>query len=181
MTKLLIVDVQKDFCEGGSLGCEGGYRVAGEIDKLLLSDHGYSEVIASRDWHEHDSSNGGHISDDPDYVDTWPSHCLQDAPGSDYAFVNHGRVDTHVRKGQGVPAYSALEGWTLDNKQWYPNPAEEYHVCGIATDYCVKATVLGLLDTGAEVTVLTGLCAPVTQDGGDAALEEMREAGAKIF
>lgn len=190
MTKLLIVDVQADFCEGGALPCEGGWRTARRITNYLAGHVAnlpvYTEVIASRDFHRPDDDNGGHFSDDPDYVDTWPPHCVAATDGADYAFDNEARLPiTHIVKGFGEPAYSALEGDRAldpdpDSSRWAPDIREDYHVCGIATDYCVKQTVLDLLKAGARVTVLKDLCVGVTREGHEAALLEMQDAGANL-
>lgn len=183
MTTLIVVDVQADFCEGGPLACKAGWRTARKISRWIASNP-YDSVIASRDWHDPDSSNGGHISDEPDFVDTWPQHCVRGTEGSEYAFTNDKQVPiTHVVKGLGVPAYSVMEGSYADG---FGNVSDlswdgvDIEVCGIATDYCVKATVLDFLEAGANVTVLEDLCAPVSYEGHEAAIKEMQEAGATI-
>jgi nicotinamidase/pyrazinamidase len=99
---LLVVDVQNDFCEGGALAVSGGHEVAAAVSELIAGDHGYALVVASRDWHDPHSDNAGHFDD-------WPVHCVQDTPGAEYApGLDTTGVDVHVRKGRGVPAYSAF-------------------------------------------------------------------------
>lgn len=194
MTALIIVDVQKDFCPGGSLACPRGHEVAGFIEEYLDKErelknvqakYAYEYIIASRDYHDPSSDNGGHFSETPDFVDTWPAHCVQGTEGADYALNFPGELEIyHVTKGMGRPAYSVLEGYDAEygvpvtENVW---SGQDVHVCGIATDYCVKATVLDLLELGASVTVLAGLCAPVTEETGELALAAMRDAGAKII
>ena len=175
---LLVVDVQNDFCEGGSLAVDGGIAVAGRISDLVNANHGYTLVVASRDWHDPDSSNDGHFED-------WPAHCVQGTPGSDYApaFDTTG-VDVHVRKGQGVPAYSAFEG-TTDDGQSLVQVLQEHSVtaldvCGIATDYCVRASALDARAAGLDVRLLPDLHAGVAADTSAAALDEMRSAGVEV-
>lgn len=172
---LLVVDVQNDFCEGGSLAVEGGHDVAAGVTELLAGDHGYGLVVASRDWHEPHSSNGGHF-------DEWPVHCVEGSQGSDYApgFDTTG-VDVHVRKGQGVPAYSAFEGVTDDGRALTEVLRDRgitaVDVCGIATDHCVRASALDATRAGFKVRLLDGLHAGVAEETIASALDEMRAAG----
>src|SRR5690606_22254312 len=82
---LLIVDVQNDFTEGGALAVAGGDAAASGISDLLAAQAGdYAVIIASRDWHDADSDNGGHFSTAPDYTDSWPVHCVADTEGAAY-------------------------------------------------------------------------------------------------
>ncbi|CAN5374944.1 isochorismatase family protein [soil metagenome] len=184
---LVIVDVQNDFVEGGSLAVTGGRDVAAAIS-LHLESHagGYAAVIASRDWHDADSTNGGHFhapGEEPDFATTLPVHCVSTGHGSDYApDLDLSQVTHHVRKGMGAPAYSAFEGVTEDGA----TVASVLHglgitgvdVVGIATDYCVRATVLDARAQGLDVTLLPGLHAGVAPETSQAALAEMQAAGA---
>lgn len=186
---LIVVDVQNDFVEGGSLGVDGGREVAGRITQHLL-DHAaeYVVVAASRDWHHSDDSNGGHFhqpGEDPDYVTTWPVHCVQGQPGSDYApELATDAVTHHVVKGMGVPAYSAFEGVTDAGERLADvlRDAGVSHVdvTGIATDHCVRATALDAREAGFEVRLLAGLHAGVAPQTSAAALEEMASAGVEV-
>lgn len=181
MTKLLIVDVQRDFCEGGSLACEGGHKVAEAIGDFLTDNAGrYDAVYASRDYHIGGMDNGGHFADDPDFLDSWPAHCVQGTEGAEYAFdTTH--VDYHIVKGMGVPAYSVLEGVYADSgDRFLVEEGEDWDVVGIATDYCVLQTVGDMLEAGANVTVLTDFIVPVTPETGADALEAMWAAGARL-
>jgi len=186
---LVIVDVQNDFVEGGSLGVTGGREVAMRIS-AHLADHAdeYAAVVASRDWHEDHGTNGGHFAApgiEPDFVTTWPVHCVSTAHGSDYApeLVTE-RVTHHVRKGVGEAAYSAFEGLTDDGSTLADVLAglgvTEVDVTGIATDYCVRATVLDARRAGLGVRLLPGLHAGVEPDSSAAALVEMAAAGAEV-
>ncbi|HHU10158.1 MAG TPA: isochorismatase family protein [Intrasporangiaceae bacterium] len=175
---LLVVDVQNDFCEGGSLAVEGGHAVAAGVSDLINGEHPYDLVIASRDWHEPDSSNGGHFDD-------WPAHCVQGTPGAEYApQLDTAGIDVHVRKGQGAPAYSAFEGTTEDGRTLLEVLSEagvtDLDICGIATDYCVRASALDARGADLRVRLLDGLHAGVAADTSATALTEMRTAGVEV-
>ncbi|MCU1542272.1 MAG: amidase [Microbacteriaceae bacterium] len=183
---LFIIDVQNDFTEGGALGVEGGAAVAAGVTRLLAQHPGvYDHVFASRDWHAADSDNGGHISDHPDFVDTWPPHCIAGTPGGEYhPALDTSAVDVHVKKGQGVPAYSIFEGTTDDGATVSATldrlAVTDIDVVGIATDYCVRASALDALSGGRSVRVLADLVAGVAADSSAAALVELEAAGAQI-
>ena len=183
---LFIIDVQNDFTEGGSLGVDGGDAVAAGISALLAQHPDrYSHVFASRDWHDGTNDNGGHFSDTPDYVDTWPSHCVAGTAGAEYnPALDTSAVDVHVRKGQGKPAYSIFEGTTTDESTVADLldrlGVTHIDVAGIATDYCVRASVLDAIAAGRQVRVLADLVAGVAADSSAAALVELEAAGAEI-
>ena len=186
---LLIVDVQNDFVEGGSLGVTGGRAVATRISEHLAAHAGeYAAVVASRDWHHAEGTNGGHFAEpgtEPDFNTTWPVHCVSTSDGSDYApELDTSRVTHHVRKGMGVPAYSAFEGVTDDGSDLATVLRDlgvtSLDVTGIATDYCVRASVLDARRLGLEVRVLDGLHAGVAPATSEAAVAEMAEAGARV-
>jgi len=183
---LLVVDVQNDFTEGGALAVQGGSAVAQGITRLLEADpEAYDVVIASRDWHDADNDNGGHFHPEPDYVDSWPEHCVAGSTGAEYHpdFATH-HVDLHVRKGQGIPAYSAFEGTTNDGGTLHAEldrlGVTEVDVAGLATDYCVLASALDALASGRRVRILTDLVAGVAPDSSAAALERLTAAGAAL-
>lgn len=182
---LLVVDVQNDFVEGGSLACDGGRSVASRIADHVAKLPPEVLVIASRDDHEPDSDNGGHISAHPDFVDSWPPHCIDGTPGQDYvdAFAAS-RRDIEVLKGQGRPAYSAFEGTTASAQSLAAALAgagvTELDICGIATDYCVRASALDARRLGFDVRLLRELCAGVAPESSAAALDEMARAGVTI-
>lgn len=189
MRGLLIVDVQNDFTEGGALGCDGGAAVAAGITRFLADNAtNYEVIIASRDWHDADNDNGGHFAGpgaEPNFVSTWPVHCVAGTSGADY----HPHFDTthvthHVKKGQGVPSYSMFEGVTDDGRT-VAQVLDEHKVTavdvvGIATDYCVLASSKDALGVGREVTVLTDLVAAVSPETGQAALGELQGLGAEV-
>lgn len=183
---LLIVDVQNDFTEGGALAVTGGDAVASAITDFLAERAGdYQVIIASRDWHDPDGDNGGHFSDAPDFVDTWPVHCVAGAEGAAYdALLVTDAVTHHVLKGQGKPAYSMFEGVTDagDTVGAILTAAGVLgaDVVGIATDYCVRASALDAIAHGVEVRIFTDLIAGVAAQSSAAALAEMAHAGAEL-
>ncbi|MGY3566972.1 isochorismatase family protein [Sinomonas sp. RB5] len=186
---LVIVDVQNDFCEGGSLAVDGGAAAASRIT-AFLAEHAsdYDAVVTTQDWH---IDPGRHFSDHPDFVDSWPPHCVAGSPGAEFhRNLDVAEVDAMFRKGQYTAAYSGFEGHlaqygdaagdagdsaTLDG--WL----REHHigavdVVGIATDYCVRATALDAARSGYATRVLTGLCAGIADDLGPT-YEELKGSG----
>ncbi len=186
MRALVIVDVQNDFCPGGSLGTARGTEVATMIGNYQVSElaeqNSYAHTVATQDWH---IDPGAHFSDSPDFVDSWPRHCVAETEGAQmHQAVKTGRVDAFFRKGGYEAAYSGFEG-TADGvglADWLrERKVTTLDVVGIATDHCVRATVLDALQAGFEVRVLTGMCAAVDNARGDAAFEEMEHAGAELI
>ena len=183
MTRALIVaDPQRDFCEGGSLGVAGGAAAVSRIDSLLRSDHGYAHLIATRDHH---IDPGAHFSDAPDFLDSWPRHCVVGTPGAEFhdqlTFRDFAAV---FYKGQYAPAYSAFEGVTADGEMltaWLQaRGVDQLDICGIATDYCVRATALDAVREGFQTTVLLDLTAAVAPDRVDEVSAELVNAGVAI-
>jgi len=188
MRGLLIVDVQNDFTEGGALGVDGGTAVARGITAYLAQHRSdYDVVIASRDWHNSEGDNGGHfaLDSEPNFVDTWPVHCVAGTFGAEYhPELDITEVDVHVKKGQGEPAYSMFEGITDDGhtvqEVLEARGITSVDVVGIATDHCVRASALDALSGGQDVTVLTDLIAAVASDTGEKALNELVAHGATL-
>ncbi|QYH37021.1 isochorismatase family protein [Salinibacterium sp. M195] len=185
VSALFIIDVQNDFTEGGALGVAGGAAVAADITTFLWANaQDYCVVIASRDWHDATNDNGGHfaVDEEPNFVDTWPRHCVAGTTGAEYhPALNTEQISLHVRKGQGVPAYSIFEG-TTDDGETVPAlldrlGVDRIDVAGIATDYCVLASAMDAAASGRKVSVLTKLTAGVAPESSVAALATMKEAG----
>jgi nicotinamidase/pyrazinamidase len=185
---LLIIDVQNDFTEGGALGVDGGAAVAAAITAHTRTHADeYALVVASRDWHDATGDNGGHFATDaaPNFVTTWPVHCVAGSTGAEYhPAIDASLIDVHVRKGQGVPAYSIFEGTTdeggtlvglLDERD-----IDAVDVVGIATDHCVRASALDALAAGRSARVLSDLVAGVAPDPSAAALAEIVAAGGEV-
>lgn len=186
---LLIIDVQNDFCEGGSLACAGGAAVAQQITDYLTNHKAeYDYVIASRDWHDAGNDNGGHFAAagaNPDWVNSWPVHCVAGSPGAEYhPNLDSSLIDIHVEKGQGKPAYSLFEGSTPDGTPITETLTKlgisDVDVCGIATDYCVLASSLDARTAGYEVRVLTDLITGVAAESSEAALSRLVSEGCKL-
>lgn len=183
---LFIVDVQNDFTEGGALAVAGGAAVASAITAHLAEHSGeYDLIVASRDWHNADDDNGGHISATPDFVDTWPVHCVADTDGAAYhPALDVSAITHHVKKGQGVPAYSLFEGRTDAGESVASLLSAcgvlSVDVVGIATDHCVRASVMDAIEHGIDVRVLLAMTAGVAPDSSQRAVEEMGHAGAEI-
>jgi nicotinamidase/pyrazinamidase len=178
---LLVVDVQNDFCEGGSLAVTGGASVAARIGDLLGRDErgGYPVVVATRDHH---IDPGDHFSHEPDFVDSWPPHCVVGTEGAEFhpALVPR-PFDAVFHKGEHEAAYSGFEGSTLDDEplaDWLRERGiDEVEVCGLAADYCVRATALDAAAAGFRTHVLLDLTAAVAPDRFGATLEAFDAAG----
>ncbi|GGM57049.1 isochorismatase family protein [Microbacterium saperdae] len=184
---LLIVDVQNDFTEGGALAVAGGDAVASAVSTYLSAHAGdYGVIVASRDWHDAEGDNGGHFADTPDFVDTWPVHCVAGTDGAEYdPLLETSAVTHHVRKGQGVPAYSMFEGVTDADETvgavLTASGVLDVDIVGIATDHCVRATALDAVAHGVRVRILTDLIAGVGVASSEAALAELAHAGAELI
>jgi nicotinamidase/pyrazinamidase len=176
---LIIVDVQNDFCEGGSLAVSGGAAVAAGIS-LVLDKAGdrWDHVVATKDWH---IDPGAHFSAHPDFVDSWPAHCVVGTGGADFhPELATGRIEAVFHKGEQQAAYSGFEGHADDGAglaEWLrERDVTEVEVVGIATDHCVRATALDSVAAGFATTVLLDLTAGVAAATTEAALQEFRTA-----
>ncbi|GAA2671296.1 isochorismatase family protein [Nonomuraea recticatena] len=184
---LIIVDVQKDFCEGGSVPVKGGAdRAAAIADLVQRADGQYAFVVATRDHH---IDPGAHFSDNPDFQDSFPVHCVLGSEGSEFhpdfaPAVDSGHVDEVFFKGANSASKSGLEGSTKDGttlSAWLKaREIAELDVVGIATDHCVKATALDGARAGFTVRVLLDYTAGVAADTTRTALDELRRAGVAL-
>jgi nicotinamidase/pyrazinamidase len=183
---LIVVDVQNDFCEGGSLAVGGGAQVASDIGELLhhwtrRDDQApaYDLVVASKDHHV---DPGHHWSKQPDFVESWPVHCRVGTDGEAFhPNLDPQPFDAIFLKGAHEAAYSAFEGRTVDGDglaEWLrAHQVAQVDVCGIATDYCVRATALDARQEGFETRVILDLCTGVAPESTEQALAEMTAAG----
>jgi nicotinamidase/pyrazinamidase len=185
---LIVTDVQNDFCEGGSLPVPGGARVAADIGAVLRAwaTRGaeaatYDHVVATKDHH---IDPGAHWSREPDFVDSWPVHCRVGTDGEAFhPNLDPQPFDAIFLKGEHVAAYSGFEGKhdEVGLADWLrSHEVERVDVCGLATDYCVRATALDAVENGFTTHVLADLCAGVAPETTRKALAEMRAAGVDI-
>ncbi|WP_227998824.1 nicotinamidase [Nocardia australiensis] len=178
---LIIVDVQNDFCEGGSLAVSGGAAVATRIsDHLAASD--YAAIVATRDYH---IDPGAHFSENPDFLDTWPPHCRVGTPGAEFhPNLELTPIQETFSKGEYAAAYSGFEGAASDGTplaEWLRSrDIDAVDVVGIATDHCVRATALDAESEGFDTRVLLGLTAGVSPATTATALERLRAAGVEL-
>ncbi|NQD88646.1 isochorismatase family protein [Paenarthrobacter sp. CM16] len=201
---LIIVDVQNDFCEGGTLAVEGGAAIAGAITEYVdANQQHFDHIVATQDWH---IEPGEHFSDDPDMVDSWPPHCRARTKGAElHEDLDPEYIQAYFRKGQYTAAYSGFEGVlapeddvptgdlkagaavaeVLDEDaigldDWLQShDVEDVVVVGLATDYCVKSTALDAVQAGYNTTVIAGLTAGIAEDLSEA-LDEMEAAGVEV-
>jgi len=186
---LIVVDVQNDFCEGGSLAVDGGAEVAFRIGELLHhwahkdpKAPDYQVVVATRDHHV---DPGDHFSDEPDFDRSWPAHCVVGTDGEAFhPNLDPQPFDAVFLKGEHAAAYSGFEGRTSDGStlvDWLRrHDVTDVDVCGIATDYCVRATALDAVRDGFATRLLESLCAGVAPTSTASALSEMRHAGVRV-
>lgn len=188
-TALIVVDVQNDFCEGGSLAVAGGADVAYAIAEILKRWHEaepeereYDHVVATRDHH---IDPGDHFSDDPDYATSWPPHCVADSDGAAFhPNLDPQPFDAVFSKGEYAAAYSGFEGTSHDGAMladWLRSrDVTTVDIVGIATDHCVRATALDAARERFDTRVLLDLTAGVALDSTERALTEMRTAGVRL-
>jgi nicotinamidase/pyrazinamidase len=184
---LIVVDVQNDFCEGGSLPVAGGSEVAASITDLVAQcTAGYTHVVATRDHH---IDPGGHFSATPDFATSWPVHCVAGTEGVGFhpnfaPTVTSGAIDAVFDKGAYSAAYSGFEGANENGvslADWLrERGVTEVDVVGIATDHCVRATALDAAREGFTTRVLLDLTAGVGKESTDAALLQLRQAGVTL-
>jgi nicotinamidase/pyrazinamidase len=186
---LIVIDVQNDFCEGGSLPVAGGARVAADIAEVLHhwaakdpKAPDYTHVVATKDHH---IAPGAHWSSTPDFEESWPVHCKVGTDGEAFhPNLDPQPFDAIFLKGEHAAAYSGFEGRTGDGvalADWLRSrDVTAVDVCGIATDYCVRATALDAVTHGFETRLLSALCAGVAPDSTTAALAELRAAGVSV-
>jgi nicotinamidase/pyrazinamidase len=185
---LIIVDVQNDFCEGGSLAVAGGKKVASNISKYLKEKSAnYDIIIATRDWHIDPKD---HFSDSPNFSTTWPHHCVAESHGAEFhqnlndvcSFDE--TIDVIVSKGQFTAAYSGFEGVTATGEVLISILRDKrihtVDIAGLATDYCNRATAIDAIKEGFKVNLLLPLCAGVAPGSTFTALEELANLGVVI-
>ncbi|NKX54585.1 nicotinamidase [Arthrobacter mobilis] len=198
---LIIVDVQNDFCEGGTLAVPGGAQVAADISEHLENQpERYDFVVATQDWH---IEPGSHFAEEPDYVDSWPKHCVAGTKGALlHPDLDTDAIDAYFRKGAYEAAYSGFEAVlapedevptgerdeevddadlvTLDD--WLrQNEVDEVVIAGLATDYCVRATALDAAQAGYTTSVILPLTAGINQERIEQTLAEFEDNGIEVL
>lgn len=203
-TALIVVDVQNDFCEGGSLAVAGGSGVAAAISEHIEQHHGdYEAIVGTLDWH---ISPGSHFSEDPDFRTSWPVHCVAETEGADtHDELETDRIEAWFRKGEYEAAYSGFEGVLAPETSTPLGAVEEddededetedpvslddwlrdrgieaVDIVGLAADHCVRATGLDAADAGYETRVLLGLSAGVAAQTTQQAVQDLEEAGVEV-
>ena len=181
MRALIITDVQNDFCEGGSLAVVGGQNVARAISRYLARSH-YDHVVATKDFHV---SPGRHFSDTPDYLESWPPHCVAGTPGAEFtAGLDRRPIEAVFTIGAYTAAYSGFEGTDeagTSLADWLrQRGVDEVDIVGIATDYCVHATALDAALAGFKTRVLVDLTAGVAGETTAKALDDLRDKGIEL-
>lgn len=174
---LLLVDIQNDFCEGGSLAVPGASEILPVVNRLISEASNAGQmIIASRDWHTVDHASfearGG----------PWPPHCIQDTEGAAFHPGMQLPDDAvRVSKGTGfdTDAYSAFDGTQLDSFL-ERHGIRKLRVVGLALDVCVRATVLDALKSGFDTELIADGTRAVDQEGAPKVFEELRVAGATI-
>lgn len=182
MRALIVVDVQNDFCETGSLAVTGGTAVAQKITDLLAAPHGYAHVVATKDFHV---DPGAHFAEQPDFAASWPRHCVAGSAGADFPpQFDAGAVEAVFLKGRYSAAYSGFEGTDADGTplaDWLRRRGvDAVDIVGLATDYCVQATAADAVRAGFRTRVLLELTAGVSPESTAAAIAAMRAAGVEL-
>jgi nicotinamidase/pyrazinamidase len=177
---LIVVDVQNDFCEGGSLAVAGGTAVAAAISAHIPTA-GYDHVVATRDHHV---DPGHHFAAQPDFLETWPAHCVVGTAGVElHEALDRRPIEAVFDKGEYAAAYSGFEGAAdgVALADWLrERGVDAVDVVGIATDHCVRATALDAAGFGFSTRVLLSLTAAVAEASAEAALAQLREAGVDL-
>lgn len=210
MHALIIVDIQQDFCEGGTLAVEGGAQTASLITEYMNQcGHKFDVIATTRDWH---IDPGPHFSENPDFEDTWPVHCVAGTPGAElHENLDSEFIDAEFLKGQYNDGYSGFDGVlgepdmirsqdgmagpygataaaaaatdsdAVTMDEWLrEHRVENITVVGIATDHCVRATAMDASDAGYEVRVITNLTTGVAEKTTDEAIEDMEDSGVML-
>lgn len=200
---LIIVDLQNDFCEGGSLPVEGGADLATEITELISEAPDFDFIVATQDWH---IDPGSHFSETPDFRKSWPVHCVAGSKGAAlHRNLDTEDIDAYFRKGKFDAAYSGFDGLLAPEDEvkvgereahedaeddgetpvslddWLrENDVQDVVIVGLATDHCVRATALDAVTAGYNTTVLRDYVAGVDEDASEETLDELTDAGVEV-
>lgn len=176
---LFVVDVQNDFCPGGALAVFDALLIIPAINRIVPK---FRRTVFSRDWHPQDHCS---FCDQPEFRDgSWPEHCVADSPGAEFQgdlIVPSDAYIVNKATASDQEAYSAFDGDQPLLERLHTWEIKRIFIVGIATDYCVRATVLDALRFGFRVCVLQDACKGVARESEEAALEEMQAAGARMI
>ena len=205
---LIIVDVQNDFCEGGTLAVTGGAQTAADLAEFLQDRHSeYATIVATQDWH---IDPGAHFSDAPDFVTSWPVHCRAGTTGAElHKNLDTDYLEARFLKGLYDDGYSGFEGRQGDpervgilegekgikvepedviasdapdlNSWLQEREIDTVTIVGIATDQCVRATALDAAENDYAVRVITDLTAGVSGEKTAETYQELREADVELL
>lgn len=194
MKVLIVVDPQHDFMDGGALAVPGANKAYREALEALMDSGDYELIVATQDWHPEDHGSFaptpelqfsmGELGGRPQML--WPPHCMQGTFGANFPVELNVKFQAVVRKGMNpqFDSYSGIkdDGGAQTGLNKLLSGASEIHVCGLATDYCVKNTVLDILQSEsnrwATVTVLLDHCRGINAETAQQAIAEMQKAGA---
>jgi nicotinamidase/pyrazinamidase len=182
MRALIVVDVQNDFCEGGSLAVTGGAAVASAISDYLTVGADYRFVVATQDFH---IDPGEHFSDRPNYSSSWPQHCLAGSTGAQFhPDLASDRFDAVFRKGAYGAGYSGFGGVDESGTslgEWLTqHRVDQVDVVGIATEHCVRRTAEDAAQAGLSTRVLLDLTAGMGEESTAATVKALRASGIAI-
>jgi nicotinamidase/pyrazinamidase len=185
---LLVIDLQNDFLEGGSVPVPGGTQIAAQVARHIRHFRSeYSFVVATRDVHEDPPD---HFADKPDYINTWPKHGLVGTQGATlctpiFNLVREKIIQVVLDKGRHAGAVSAFEAQDLRGHLLVDVLREQrvdhIDVCGLITEYCVRASALDARKHEFQVRVLVNLCGAASPDNALRAYEDMKTAGCQLM
>jgi nicotinamidase/pyrazinamidase len=185
---LLVVDLQNDFLEGGSIPVPGGTQVAAQVSRHIRHFRSeYAFVVATRDVHEDPAD---HFSDKPDYITTWPKHGLIGSRGATlctpiFNLVREKIIQVVVDKGRHAGAASAFEAQDVRGHMLVDVLREQrvdhIDICGLITEYCIRESALDARKHEFQVRVLVNLCGAASPDNAQRAFEDMKTAGCQLM
>lgn len=182
---IVVVDVQNDFVEGGSLAVAGGQRLAQSLNNLVIPTFKAVSpeipILFTKDWH---IDPGTHFSETPDFIDSWPRHCVADSEGAEFAAPFPAEPEQIFRKGMYSASYSGTDGVNIDGENLidylFELGVESVDVVGIAFDYCVAATAAELAVAGFKSRIIKFFTASVHPENDDATIQELEKRGVEV-
>jgi nicotinamidase/pyrazinamidase len=185
---LLVVDLQNDFVEGGALPVPGGTQVVAHVARHVRHFRSeYTFVVATRDLHEDPPD---HFSEKPDYINTWPPHGVKGTTGAVLCtpisnLVREKIIQVVVDKGRHAAAVSAFEA--VDPRGHLlvdvlrEQRIDHIDICGLITEYCIRASALDARKHEFQVRILVNLCGAASPEAAQRAFEDMKAAGCQLM